>query len=73
MEAILKFQLPEDQQEFDMAVKASDIHAALWDFKQKLRGHIKYEEHPAEVHEMLYKVREELNQSLTDYSVDLDT
>lgn len=72
MKAILEFDLPEDNIEFNMAVKASDIHAALWDFKQKLRSHIKYEEHPKEVYEMLDKVREELNQSLMDYNVNLE-
>ena len=72
MKATLKFNLPEDREEFEQAVRASDIHAALWDFKQKLRGHIKYEEHSHEVYEMLDKVRDELNQSLTDYNVNLE-
>ena len=72
MKAILEFNLPEDREEFEQATKASDIHAALWDFKNKLRGHIKYEEHPKEVYEMLYSIREELNQSLMDYNVNLE-
>lgn len=43
MEAILKFQLPDDQAEFKLANKASDMYCLLWSFDQWLRSEIKYE------------------------------
>ena len=43
MKAILEFNLPEDQEEYDLATKAGKLHSTLWDFSQWLRGKIKYE------------------------------
>jgi hypothetical protein len=37
MKAILEFDLPNDEANFDMAVKASDYYSALWDIWQFLR------------------------------------
>jgi len=42
MKAELIFNLPEDQNEFKMAVEASDMAIAIWDFKQYLRNELKY-------------------------------
>lgn len=36
MKAILEFNLPEEQLEFQMASKASDMYAALWDIAQEV-------------------------------------
>jgi len=45
MEAILKFNLPDDQEDFDLAVNGSKWMAAMWQLDQWLRSQIK---HPAE-------------------------
>jgi hypothetical protein len=37
MKAILKFNLPDDQHEFECAVRATEMASALWDIEQKLR------------------------------------
>jgi uncharacterized short protein YbdD (DUF466 family) len=42
MEAILKFNLPEDREDFEMAVNAGKISALLFDYDQWLRSQIKY-------------------------------
>jgi hypothetical protein len=44
MEAILKFNLPEDHPEFDLAVKGSDWAHAMWELDQWLRSQIKHPE-----------------------------
>ena len=36
MKAILEFNLPEEQSEFDMAARANSMHAALWDMAQEI-------------------------------------
>lgn len=36
MKAILEFNLPEEQSEFDLATKAGNMHAALWDIAQEV-------------------------------------
>ena len=42
MKAILEFNLPEDQEEYDMINNASKMYLSLWDIKQMLRSKLKY-------------------------------
>jgi hypothetical protein len=42
MEAILKFELPDDQVEFNSAVNGSKWQLALWELDQYLRTNTKY-------------------------------
>lgn len=44
MKSILEFNLPEDKDDFDMAVKAPNYYNALWDLSNKIRGLDKYED-----------------------------
>ena len=43
MEAILKFDLPEDKEEFDVATKAMDWAILAWDIDQDIRNRLKYQ------------------------------
>ncbi len=58
MEAILKFNLPEDKEEFDTASKAMDWALLVWDIDQFIRNKIKYEQ---DRDGALQLVRNELN------------
>ena len=42
MKAIIEFELPEDQYEYQMANNASKMYTALWDIKQLFRSKLKY-------------------------------
>ena len=42
MKAIIEFELPEDQEEYEMANNASKMYMALWDIKQLFRSTLKY-------------------------------
>ena len=42
MKAILEFELPDDQEEYEMAVDAPKMYNALWQIKQLLRSKLKY-------------------------------
>jgi len=42
MEGILKFNLPEEQQEFETACKASKWYSVVWELDQWLRAEAKY-------------------------------
>jgi hypothetical protein len=60
-EAILKFNLPEEQEEFEFASNAGKMHLALWDIKQQLRNHLKHDENMSEeVHRAVENIRDEL-------------
>ena len=58
MKAILEFNLPEDQEQFNVAVKAMDWALLAWDIDQFIRNKIKYEQDRDGV---LQLVRNELN------------
>lgn len=42
MKAIIEFELPEDQEEYQMANNASKMYMALWDIRQLFRSTLKY-------------------------------
>ena len=42
MKAVLKFNLPDEQIEFNMAVQAPKMHYVLWEMDQWLRGQTKH-------------------------------
>lgn len=42
MKAIIEFELPEDQEEYEKANNASKMYMALWDIKQLFRSTLKY-------------------------------
>jgi len=42
MKATIEFNLPEEQDDFDMFNQASNMHNALWEMTQWLRNNTKY-------------------------------
>lgn len=63
MKAILKFQLPEENHEYNMANKASDYYSALFDIFSELRREYKYGEHSVvrleRVYDRFFQILEE--------------
>jgi len=65
MEAILKFNLPEEQSDFDLAVNGTKAQSALWEMDQWLRAQYKYmpdEEYSKDRHETYEECREKLRE-----------
>ena len=72
MEAILKFNLPEEQYEFNNAIKGGDWKNVCWQMDQYLRKRIKYDESLSEEQLRVYEgVREELYGFMNENKVDL--
>lgn len=73
MKAILEFNLPEDQPEFNNAIKGGDWKHVCWEMDQLLRRNIKYvpDDVNEEVLEALEKIREEFNRIMIENNVDL--
>jgi len=71
MEAILKFNLPEENEEFNTAVNSSNYKNALWEINQFLRNKSKWslDEKESEISE---KLREELFRIMSENNVILD-
>ena len=67
MKAILEFNLPEDNQEFELHTKALKIYSTLWDLDLWLRSEIKYNNQ-----EHYEPVREKLREIMADNRIDFD-
>ena len=44
MKAVLEFDLPEDQDDFQAAINGHNYKSAIWNFDQLLRSEMKYKE-----------------------------
>jgi hypothetical protein len=65
MEAILKFSLPEDHVEFELAVNGAKAQSTLWEMDQWLRAQYKYmpdEEYSKDKYETFEKCRDQLRE-----------
>jgi hypothetical protein len=71
MEAILKFNLPEENEEFNTAVNSSNYKNALWEINQFLRNKSKWSLYEKES-EISEKLREELFRIMSENNVILD-
>ena len=73
MKAILEFNLPDDQSDFETAVNGYKWQLAVWDMNQYLRSVTKYapDETSAEVVEALDKARDELFDILKNYNLEI--
>ena len=74
MEAILKFNLPDDQHEYAMATQGSAMHSVLWDMDQWLRRQTKYA--PDTMSEDTYNAfevcREQLREFINENNINLE-
>jgi hypothetical protein len=72
MEAILKFNLPEDHIEFEMAVNGSKMHSVLWEMDQWLRAQYKYmpdTEYSKDKYDTFEKCRDQLREIMFENGV----
>jgi hypothetical protein len=74
MEAILKFNLPEERPEFELAVDASKWYSVCWDMDQYLRSQTKHapDDMPDEVYKALSETRDKLHKLLSENNVDFN-
>ena len=72
MEAILKFNLPEDHIEFEMAVNGSKMHSVLWEMDQWLRAQYKYmsdDDYSKDKYDTFEKCRDQLREIMFENGV----
>jgi nitroimidazol reductase NimA-like FMN-containing flavoprotein (pyridoxamine 5'-phosphate oxidase superfamily) len=72
MKATLKYNLPDDQFEFDNAVKSNKMWHALTEIKDELRTIWKYEELKENQFEMVERIREKFFEILQENEINLD-
>jgi len=73
MKAVLEFNLPEDNIEFDYAVKSGDMHSCLWEMEQWLRAELKYniDSKSHDTIKAYQEVRDRFNYILREHNIDL--
>ena len=72
MKATIEYNLPDDQFEFDKAVKSMKMFFALTEIKDELRAIWKYEELKENQFEMVERIREKFFEILTENEINLD-
>jgi hypothetical protein len=72
MKAIIEFNLPEDQHEYDIAVKSNAMYNALWDVNTMLRKYYKYSELPSGQLEIVEAIREEFFEILNELEININ-
>jgi len=72
MEAILKFNLPEDHIEFELAVNGPKMHSVLWEMDQWLRAQYKYmpdNDYSKDKYDTFEKCRDQLREIMFENGV----
>ena len=69
MKAVLKFDLPDEQHQFDLATNATGMALALWDITQKLR---EFEKYGNPIDHNIGKIRETVADILYENNVNLE-
>ena len=74
MKAILEFNLPEDDQEYNLANNAMNFWNVLWELDQELRANTKYapDDMTDDDYDAYQKIRETLNELMIENNVSLD-
>ena len=71
MEAILKFDLPEEADDFDNAINGYKFKFILWSMDQHLRNIVKYGENEEAV-EIAEELRNKLREYFSEYNVSIE-
>ena len=71
MKAILEFNLPDDQSDFELATNGYKWSVVAWELDQWLRSQIKYapEDMSQEVYDAFQQCRDKLHEIKEDYSL----
>ncbi|NBP03943.1 MAG: hypothetical protein EBU90_28370 [Proteobacteria bacterium] len=72
MKAILEFNLPEDQHEYEVATQANKMQSFLWDFSQQLRSWYKYHHDFKDANDALHRIRDEFYRLFNEHNIDID-
>jgi len=74
MKAILEFNLPDDQQEYDLANNGLAFWHVLWELDQELRANTKYapDDMTDDDYDAYQKIRDKLHELMNDYNVNLE-
>ena len=72
--AILEFNLPDDQQEFDLATSGLKFWSVLWELDQDLRAKTKYapDDLPQDKYDAYEEIRDKLHELMSESNISFD-
>ncbi len=68
-ELILKFNLPDEQTEADIATNSTGLYSAIHDFKNELRGKLKHGNYTEEEYAILESISDSFHEMLENNNV----
>ena len=71
-EVIIKFQLPEEQNEYEVMSQSPKTQRFLWDLSQQLRSWQKHGHDFKDADDALDKIREEFYKLINEYDVNIE-
>ena len=72
MKAIIEFNLPEDQNYYDVANQSPRMLALLWDLSEQLRSWYKHGHDFKDADDALYNIRETFYKLINEHDVNID-
>jgi len=74
MKAILEFNLPDEQQDYDLANNGLNFWRVLYELDQELRAKTKYaaDDLPQDKYDAYQEIRDKLHELMNDNNVSLD-
>jgi hypothetical protein len=74
MKAILEFNLPDDDQEYNLANNSYNFWRVLYELDQELRANTKYapDDMPQDKYDAYQEIRDKLHELMIDNNVSLD-
>ena len=74
MKAILEFNLPDDQEEFDLATSGLKFWSVLWELDQDLRAKTKYapDDLPQDKYDAYEEIRDKLRELMSENNISFD-
>jgi hypothetical protein len=72
MKATLKYNLPDDEFEFNCAMKSTKMYFALTEIKEEIRSVLKYGELRDDQYKFIEELQEKFHEILTDNEINLD-
>lgn len=67
-----RFNLPEEQHEYEVAAQAPKMQSFMWDFSQQLRAWQKYHHDFKSADDALDKIREEFYRLINEHQINID-
>ena len=72
MKATFEFNLPDDQDEYEIMSQATKMLMCLWDIGEALRSWEKYGHQFTDANDAVSKIREDFYRTINDYEVNID-